>query len=356
MKGQTVEFTTPFEERSDLYEDCSESHAARHPEILDAQDKRHIEVARIVDVAFDPVTRKKTPQQALPHNVLKSRKGHAAYVEAFTFKPTAPEFLAQMDFFLKTLISLMGRCGITTEHYIIQQRDALHFSFESVTTPNIQEKFFAQKQLEADRRSASSRVNEWKELIHLCQVFLDTVQPGMVFKEIKMNDDGHVVLRMTIQQADAYLTFRNRWQRLFSDNYQRYTEQDKITTLACVLGVVDVFSLSKPQRIAAIKELNDLFKSITNNMTGTSCSFSQIELSHASNRMLQKQDLLGLLTVRKGYVHLSERFILDKTPVNPATLHAYIKKNMFQFKTKDKPLADDHNNNQKHPCSSYIPP
>ncbi len=343
-----MQFKTPLDERSDLYVNHSKSHAASHPQRLTSPEERNVEVARVMDVAFHPVTRKKLPKHELPYNVLKSRRGHATYVESFTFKPTAPELLVQMDFFVQNLIRMIERHQITIEHSIVQIRDALHFAFGSVTPPNIQEKFFAQKRMESDRTSASSRVDAWKELIHLCQVFLDRVQPSMVFKEIKMNDDGHVVLRMTIQQADEFLEFRNTWQRLFSGSYQRYTEAEKITTLASVLGVVDLFSLPKSQRSAFIAELNGLFKTVTENMTymdeygnrkGKSYSFPMMEFSEASNRMLQKQDMLGLLMIRKGYVHRSDRLIVDKTRVNPEAVSAYLQKNLFQ--SKEDVVTDD---------------
>lgn len=331
-----MQFTTPLYERSDIYESYSEAHAASHPQETPAsQAERTVELTRVVDVAFDPITRKKLPKHAVPYNVLQSRRGHATHVESFTFKPTSPELLAQMDFFLQSLIEIIDQHQIHADHHIVQIQDAFHFAFGSVTSPNIQEKFFEQKRLEADSASASCRVDAWKELIHLCQVFLDKVQPSMVLKEIKMNDDGHVVLRMTIQQADAFLEFRNTWQRLFSANYQRYTEAEKITTLASVLGVVDLFSLPRSQRAVVISDLNALFATVTNAMRGKAYPFPSMEFSEASNRMLQKQDMLGLLTIRSGYVHRSERPIVDKTPAVPTAVNAYLRKNLSELEMPD---------------------
>ena len=61
-----MQFTTPLYERADLYEDFSEAHAVSHPPTLASQKEREIELMRVVDVAFDPVTRKKLPTAKLP--------------------------------------------------------------------------------------------------------------------------------------------------------------------------------------------------------------------------------------------------------------------------------------------------
>ncbi|MCX7089893.1 MAG: hypothetical protein NTU48_00325 [Legionellales bacterium] len=153
-----MQFTTPLYERADLYEDFSEAHAVSHPPTLASQKEREIELMRVVDVAFDPVTRKKLPTAKLPFNVLESRRGHVVYVESFAFKPTAPELLAQMDFFLQNFIGMIQRHQINTEHHIVQIKEAFHFAFGSTVSPNIRERFFEQKRMEADRTSDSQRV------------------------------------------------------------------------------------------------------------------------------------------------------------------------------------------------------
>ena len=141
--------------------------------------------------------------------------------------------------------------------------------------------------------------------------------PSMKLKEIKLNPDGHVVLRMTIQEADSFLDFRNTWQRLFSENYVRYSDPEKITTLACVLGVVDIFGLSESDRIDFVNDLNALFAQFTLSMQNKSYSFDVFEFSESSNRMLQHQDMYGKLTISRGYVRLDEPALDDPTPVDP---------------------------------------
>ncbi|MCR9191698.1 MAG: hypothetical protein NXI01_03470 [Gammaproteobacteria bacterium] len=310
---ETMPFESSLSVRPDLYKDKSENHAATHEPITTTTEAQQREVARVLDVRRDPMSGKELSVSEIPKNVIASRRGHSVYVESFVFKPTSPQLLAQMDQFLKDFIAIIQRYQIAAEHHIVQMTDALHFAFGSVTSPNTRAAFFEQKRIGSDDTSASYQGAAWKELIHYCQKFLDQVEPSMVFKEIKMNQDGHVVLRMTIQQAQSYLYFRNTWQRLFSDNYQRYTDPEKVTTLASVLGVVDLFALSESQRASFIADMNGMFAAVTAAMHNRSYPCNRIEFTEASNRMLQRQDMLGKLTIQRGYVRFSNRPIQDHT-------------------------------------------
>jgi len=339
--------STPFESvlsvRPDLYKDESEAHAATHEQVTTTKEEQQQEVARVLNVGRDPVSGKELPADEVPKNVLKSRRGNSVYVESFVFKPTAPQLLAQMDQFLETFSHLIKAYKINTEHHIVQIKDALHFAFGSVTPPNTREKFFSQKRIASDETSASYKGAAWKKLIHYCQKFLDQVEPSMMFKEIKMNPDGHVVLRMTIQQSQSYLDFKNTWQRLFSDNYQRYTDPEKVTTLASVLGVVDLFAIPEDQRVAFTAELNEVFTQITASMKNKSYPCNHIEFTEASNRMLQTKDMLGRLTIQRGYVRLSNRSVKDHSiadPVHwPHILQKYCQATGF-FKLEKKDAED----------------
>lgn len=322
-------FESPLSERGDLYSDYSDAHHTDHPEGTESYAERKIQVKQVLDIAKDPITGQALPPEAVPASAIKSRIGHNVNVESFAFKPTASELLAQMNQFLDSFTGIIRRYNLDSSHYLLQMRTAFHFAFGSVTQPGTQEDFFHQKRIEVNEQVFKrlilaenkdftfNRIAAWKQLIHLCQAFLDKTQPSMKLKEIKLNPDGHVVLRMTIQEADSFLDFRNTWQRLFSENYVRYSDPEKITTLACVLGVVDIFGLSESDRIDFVNDLNALFAQFTLSMQNKSYSFDVFEFSESSNRMLQHQDMYGKLTISRGYVRLDEPALDDPTPVDP---------------------------------------
>ena len=81
----------------------------------------------------------------------------------------------------------------------------------------------------------------------------------MTLKEIKIFPDGHVVFRMTIREGDLFLDFRNKWLRLFNENYVRYPDPERVLTRACVIGVVNKYSLPLDTQQALESDLNELF-------------------------------------------------------------------------------------------------
>lgn len=317
-------FDSPLSEVENLCADYSDDHHATHPESTLSHAERLIKVTQVMNIAKDPRTGLDLHAEEIPMNVIESRVGNDVNVESFTFKPTATELFARMTVFLDAFTAVIQRYQLETDHYLIQTRQALHFAFGGVTQPGTKETFFKSKRLDANPLSAWYRGAEWKKLVHYCQVFLDKVQPSMTFKEIKMNPDGHVVLRMTIEQADSFLDFRNTWQALFSENYARYDDPEKITTLACVLGVVDKFSLSKAQQTAFDTDMTALFAEFTASMHSKAYPFNVMEISESSNRMLQQQDMYGKLTIQRGYVRLAEHALKDNTPIDVQYKRKYL--------------------------------
>jgi hypothetical protein len=307
---------SPLAEMTHLYEDLSDTYTQSHLESQASKEERERSVKRVMNISVDPETGEKLVPAAVPHNAILSRIGHDVWVESFAFKPTSQELLAVMTIFLNEFTALIQRHQLQREYYLLQTREAFHFAFGSVTPPGIKEKYWHQKSfesyatvlkrlnLDSNKEGVFHRPSAWRQLVQYCQRFLDAVQPTMRFKEIKINPDGHVVLRMTIKEANAFLYFRNCWQRLFSENYVRYDDPEKITTLACVIGVVDLSSFNPMQQTAFSTELNDLFKTFNSVMYKRSYAFDVIEISESSNRMLQKQDMYGLLSIQKGYRRL----------------------------------------------------
>lgn len=326
-----MQYKSPWAEMPHLYEDFSERHADTHMQRDASYEEREIELKRVMNISQNPLTGDSLSPQDIPSNAILSHIGHDVSVESFAFKPTARELLTRMELFLEQFTAIVRRHQADSEYYLLQIREAFHFAFGSVTPPGVVEDYATRKRLEAnedelkrlslatDKNIRFNRLESWRHLVHCCQKFLDTVQPCMRFKEIKMNPDGHVVLRMTLVQADSFLDFRNTWQRLFSGNYVRYDDPEKITTLACVIGVVDKYALEKSSQMALEQDLQALFLSFTEQMQGAVYSFDAIELSESSNRMLQSQDMYGRLTVQKGYCHLNTRVLDDLTEVDTSS-------------------------------------
>lgn len=286
-----MQFKSPWSERSDLYADYSDEHFATHPASTDSYPERQIKVKQVLNIAKDPISGKDLPPEAIPNSAIRSRIGQDVNVESFAFKPTAGELLTQMNFFLDGFIEIIQRYQLDSNHYLTQIRSAFHFAFGSITPPGTYEEFFQQKRLDANedvfkrlslasnKEAAFNRLAGWKQLIHYSQEFMDTVHPTMKLKEIKINADGHVVLRMTIQEAEAFLRFRNDWQRLFSENYVRYSDPEKITTLACVLAVVDLSDLTEEARIGFMQDLNLLFSQVAQAIQNKVYHFDVMEFS-----------------------------------------------------------------------------
>lgn len=105
------------------------------------------------------------------------------------------------------------------------------------------------------------------------------------------------------------------------DLYADYSEEHHAThptssTLACVLGVVDLYGLTESVRVVFTQDLNALFGQITQSIQNKAYPFDVLEFSESSNRMLQHQDMYGKLTISRGYVHLNEPALEDPTPID----------------------------------------
>lgn len=285
-------------------------------EALDQQelsaDAQEQEVRRVLRVDLDPDTRQPLAADLIPANVIKSRQGNAVLGDSGVFKPTSRELLALMERFLADLSAVLS-LHMDSEHYLVQALEASHFAFAGVTPPCTQQSFLTAKAHQV------VHADSWSRLVQDLQVFLDQAQPSLRFKEIKLNPDGHIVLRMTVQQTEPFLALGNSIGALFSENYQRYAgDPEKKTTLACVLGVIDLHG-SEPRHEAMIMtHLNNLFVNFRRAMNGKTVPFDRIDWVEWTNRFFNAKDLLGRLSVTRGFVRLSTHNPLhDLTPCPP---------------------------------------
>lgn len=270
------------------------------------------EVYRVLHVSKHPDTKEDLPAELIPANVIKSRQGNAVWGDSGAFKPTNRELLALMARFLADISAILA-VHSDAEHYLVQTLGAAHFAFAGITPPCTQQSFLTAKAQQAVQPDA------WSKLVHDLQTFLDQSQPNLSFKEIKINPDGHIVLRMTVLQAEDFVAVGNAIGSLFTENYQRYAgDPEKKTTLACVLAVVDLHGSGSEHRAMMMTHLQNLFHDFRRAMQGKSVPFDRIDWVEWTNRFFRAEDLLGQLSVTRGFVRLSTHNPLrDFTPCSP---------------------------------------
>lgn len=285
------------------------------------------EVYRVLHISKNPDTKEDLLASLIPANVIKSRQGNAVWGDSGAFKPTNRELLALMARFLADISAILA-VHIDSGHYLVQTLEAAHFAFTGITPPCTRQNFLMAKAQHCTQPDA------WARLVRDLQTFLDKAQPHLRFKEIKINPDGHIVLRMTVLQAEAFVAVGNVIGSLFTDNYQRYAgDPEKKTTLACVLAVVDLHGSGFEHRAMMMTHLQNLFDDFRRAMQGKSVPFDRIDWVEWTNRFFQAKDLLGQLSVTRGFVRLSTHNPLrDLTPcsprVNPLAVVGSIAKNL----------------------------
>lgn len=285
--------------------------------------QQQIEVARVMNVNQDPVSHEVLPPDQIPHNVLASRRGRDVWGDSCAFKPTDRELLARIEQFLKDITTLL-QLHLAPQQYLVQTLEASHFAFAGVTPPCTQKDFLSARAKQSSQDFLSSKAKHcsqlrpWQRLVHHLQTFLYEAHPSLCFKEIKMNADGHIVLRMTVEQTIPFMALKNTVGELFSDNYQRYSDPEKITTLACVLAVADLTSLTPEVNRIAVARINDLFTEFRRAMVRKpSVPFDKIEWVEWANRLFHATDLVGRLSLSRQITRLSTYMLPDHTVLAP---------------------------------------
>lgn len=253
-------------------------------------------------------------QQLLVNQVLKtttpavalaSRRGRfSVWGDAFVFKITDETLNSIFKLTLEQLTALLEEAFQVTErdwgtlskedrrrykHYKVQKLEAVHFSFYSTTPPSTGRQYFDQKITQMDQ--------QWYDTEQCIQEYLNT-NPSMVLKEIKMNEDGHIVIRMTIQDQETYLKMRKELDVFFNKPEQRYSEPEKILTLASVIGVCDISSLDESKRKYFFDRLSVLFETLTQKLSNKPFLFSEIRILEWTNRMLREKGVIGEISIR----------------------------------------------------------
>lgn len=107
-----------------------------------------------------------------------------------------------------------------------------------------------------------------------------------VVKEVKLNSDGHIVVRVTINPQDQFLEFRNRLIfDILGTSGLRYTDPEKATTLASVIFLVDFHKLTLSAKSIIQQRL---FKLETDLKAQGNISFTTIEWVEYRKRTLSE--------------------------------------------------------------------
>lgn len=108
-----------------------------------------------------------------------------------------------------------------------------------------------------------------KQMIEAQQVLNEFVNQENIIsgnvKECKWNEDGHLVVRVDINPAQALFDCKAKLHEIFGSSYNRYDDPEKQRTLASVIGVIDPekISLSTKSKIDGIlKQLEIDLKTI----------------------------------------------------------------------------------------------
>lgn len=270
-----------------------------------AQEKlaREQEAYRVNNIAKNPKTQEPLLTQDIPGNAIRSRQGSDVFGDVAVFLPTDLTLQEKLGAYLQEIKAICEE-HLMPQDFIIQLKEALHFAFYYVIPPSIKEDFLCKK--------SDQKENSWEASATIVQEFLDGEQPSMRFKEITFNNDGHLVFRATIQQSASFMELRNRLNEIFPEKHERYTDPEKITTLASVLAVINLKSVTKEAEASLGKKdkinrvdrsaefrnaLNVFLEKVTREMSGKSFTFNRIDWLEWSNRMLQEEGILGRLSM-----------------------------------------------------------
>jgi hypothetical protein len=174
-------------------------------------------------------------------------------LEKTTTNPTFVSLIKQAQLEIYQLIENdLGLVGKTWpdkpsrhEQKFYKRHKKLHMSFSGLVPPSAKAIYDAIK--------LSQTIEQHQRADHVLSAFIQNPLSGKV-KECKLNPDGHMVVRIQIQNADLLLACKEEIAQIFGGSYNRYDDPEKQTTLAAVIGVVDYTKFTSPQTKSLLEQ------------------------------------------------------------------------------------------------------
>lgn len=183
-----------------------------------------------------------------------------------------------------------------------------------------------------------------KQMIEAQQVLTEFVNQNIMsgnVKECKWNEDGHLVVRVDINPAQALFDCKAKLHDIFGSSYNRYDEPEKQKTLASVIGVIDSEKIS----FSTKSKINGILQQLEIDLKAIKpLVFTSIEWIVYDKRTLSENSRLFVWSCNNRTNNPMQGAIAN---INPTNIHPA---SLFYLPASEE-IKTSHQNLEYHPAA-----